>query len=434
MDLIGEIVEHDVQEAVPPTAPSGATNNGFPQLAKFDFSKKKPSRFRQPPATKREPTPRRELSEAEKIHEENIKKILELSTEEIAQERQELLQGLDPKLIQSLLKRAEERSPSHASHSHAEGFDGWIGGGKNDVKLPHLDLEDVNRALGVKTVRFSEEPQVEEAKVEKLTEEDNENEHGEEQTDEKEEDENANDEIAPDGYQIVSDEEPEVDVHFPKPKAPTEDPEMDLNDPNFLSKLHEKYYPDLPKETAKLAWMSEPLPQQRITTYEAISDMRFDFKGNLVELTDENAEKPTHLGLHHHSDNPQLPGYTLAELLHLTRSVVPTQRCLGIQMLGRILHKLGLHKYNIAPVADTEENPALEQEISLLVTQFESMMWDLIEQLRIVESLTEASQAKNLSVQNYAIEALWLWKQGGGRPETVQPTEEEVIADHLQNM
>lgn len=429
MDMIGEIVEHDVQEAVPPTFPSGPQRNGFPELTKFEFKKRGPSRLKKAsPQAKREEPAKKPLSEAEKIHEENLQKILALSTEEIAKEREELLQGLDPKLIQSLLKRAEERSPSHASHKHAEGFDGWIGGGKKNVQLPHLDTEDVNKALGIKSVRFDEDPQIEEIKEEKPELGDSINEQNTDSPSEEDE------EIAPVDYQIVTDDEPKVDVHFPKPKAPTEDPELDLNDPNFLDKLHEKYYPDLPKETSKLAWMKEPLPQQRVTTYEAISDMRFDFKGDLVELNEKNAQAPLHLGLHHHSDNPQLPGYALSELLHLSRSVVPTQRCLGIQMLGRILHKLGLHKYNIVPVTDKSENPVMDKEVALLMEQFESMMWDLIDQLRVIDSLIEARLAKNLSVRNYAIEALWLWKQGGGRPKSSQPTEEEVIAEHLQKM
>ncbi|SGZ56375.1 CIC11C00000003721 [Sungouiella intermedia] len=447
MDLIGEIVEHEVTEAVPPSAPADSQSGGFPVLATF---KRKSSRFRQKPTTqppqtqtlapKREQAPKKILTEAEKIHEENMQKILALSSEEIAKEREELLLALDPKLIQTLLKRAEEHSPAHESHSHAEGFDGWIGGGKNNVPLPHLDTEDVNKALGIKSVKFNSEPEIMEIK-----ENDDEvegasayvSENAPEDEDALVEDINEDsedDEVAPEGYQIVPDAEPNVDVHFPKPRGPTEDPDMDINDPNFFDKLHEKYYPDLPKETSKLAWMKEPLPQQKVTTYEAISDMRFDFKGDLVELNEENAEAPAYHGLHHHSDNPQLPGYTLAELLHFSRSVVPTQRCLGIQTLGRILHKLGLHKYNIAPIADEEENPVLEKEMALLVTQFEDMMWELIDQLRIIDSLTEATQAKNLSVKNYAIEALWLWKQGGGRPKTERPTDEEVIAEHLQNM
>lgn len=439
MDLIGEIVEHEPTEAVAPSAHEAPHASGFPTLAKF---KKGPARSRRntpsnvaptPSAPKTKLVPENTITEAEKIHKENMAKIKALSSEEIAEERKELLLALDPKLIQTLLKRAEERSPSHKTHSHAEGFGGWIGGGKNDTELPHLDTDDVNKALGIKSVKFSAEPEIVEI-------EGNNNVVNDESNDREtvqpyhEEHLDSDDEIAPEGYQIVPDSEPTADVHFPKPKTPTEDSDLDLNDPTFLDKLHEKYYPDLPKETSKLAWMKEPLPQQRVTTYEAISDMRFDFKGDLLELTDENAQAPAYHGLHHHSDNPQLPGYTLGELLHFSRSVVPTQRSLGIQTLGRILHKLGLHKYKIAPITHDEENPMLEKEVGLLVKQFEDMMWEHIDLLRIIDSLTEASQAKNLSVRNYAIEALWLWKQGGGRPKSEQPTEEEIIAEHLQNM
>lgn len=419
MDLIGEIVEHDVQEAVPPAPHTETHVRGFPELA--PIHKKRGSRFSQ--MAKKDPKP---VSEAEKIHRENMEKLKSLTSDEIAHERQELLEGLDPKLVQALLHRAEARAPSHESHAHAEGFDGWIGGGKG-VELPPLDRDDVNRALGIKTVRFSEEAPTAANDAESATKSDLES--GADTKNDSEDDQ-----VAPEGYQLVDEDstEPEPEMHFPKPRAPTEDPELDINDPDFLDQLHEKYYADLPRETSKLAWMTEPLPQQRVTTYEAISDMRFDFQGNLVELTDENAQKPVYLGLHHHSDSPQLPGYTLSELLHLTRSVVPTQRCLGIQMLGRILHKLGLHKYNILPVS-ADDGSLLASEAALVMDQFEAMMWDLIEQLRVVDSLTEASQAKNLSVQNYAIEALWLWKQGGGRPKP-RTSDEDVIAAHLQQV
>lgn len=104
-----------------------------------------------------------------------------------------------------------------------------------------------------------------------------------------------------------------------------------------------------------------------------------------------------------------MAGYTLSELVHLSRSVVPSQRCISIQTLGRILHKLGKHELGIIPVAETEEN----QDIKEMVETFEKMMWDLIEELRIIESITEAADekyTKNLSVRNYAIEALYLIK------------------------
>lgn len=431
MDLVGEIVEHDVQEPVAPVPMPSASSTGFPKLKVVDF-KRGPLKFKAQSQPRREASqksrPEEPETEAQRIHKENLEKISLLTEEEITRERQELLQGLDPKLVQSLLNRTEKRvADDHSHHTHAEGHDGWIGGGKNGVELPHLDADDVNKALGVKSVKFSDEDDVRQYPLD----------HFEDKDDEEMSEVGEDAQIAPDDYQIVPEEEPEPEMHFPKPKRAQDDPDMDINDPDFFDKLHEKYYPDLPKETTKLEWMTKPMPQAQISTYEAISDMRFDFSGNLVELSKESQDVPTYLGLHHHSDSPQLPGYTLAELVHLSRSVVPTQRCLGIQVLGRILHKLGLHKYNIAPIVD-DDNEVLLKEHKELMEQFEGMMWDLIDQLRVIESLTEAADEKktrNLSVRTYAIEALWLWKQGGGRPASaVQKSEEDVIAEQLQNM
>ncbi|QFZ28821.1 putative RNA polymerase II-associated RBA50 [Clavispora lusitaniae] len=438
MDLIGEIVEHDVAVASPPE-PSISSSSGFPTLKKFGG--KRTSRFKKQTEPvqdqlekKKNEEKKAELSEAEKINRENLEKLSKMSEGEIEQERRELLEGLDPKLISSLLKRAEDRS-----HSHSEGHDGWFGGGKKGVSLPSLSTDDVNKALGIENVRFADE--VAPLPVTDLEDRESSSKAVIEVEDEENnvpilEGDDEDDEIAPEGYQILPQEEDQPEMHFPKPKAPKEDPDLDLNDPSFFDKLHEKYFADLPRETSKLAWMTDPLPQTRPTTYEAISDMRFDFKGELVRLDEQSAEIPTHMGLHHHSENPQLAGYTIAELVHLSRSVVPTQRCLGIQMLGRILHRLGLHKYEIMPIVHEEDNQLLNDEMNSAMRQFESMMWDLIDELRVIESLTEAADEKktrNLSVRNYAIEALWLWKQGGGRPEE-EKSEQDIIAEQLQGM
>lgn len=215
----------------------------------------------------------------------------------------------------------------------------------------------------------------------------------------------------------------------------------------IFDKLHEKYYPDLPKETEKLSWMTQPMPKLTTTTYESISDMRFDFKGNLIELNLEEEEKqqqqnesinkeiPTYFGLHHHSDNPHMAGYTLTELAHLARSTLAAQRCISIQTLGRILHKLGLHKYSILPISDQDE--PINEELQQLLNNFENMMWDLIDELRIIETITDAADEKkttNLSVRNYAIEALWLYKSGGGRPKQNSKNELEVITEAVQQL
>lgn len=458
MDLVGEIVE---KESVAPTAPEPPRNTELKKLSSFK-QRKGQHAGRNPVQQRRQPAPSastsnndtlkspensssKGLSEAEKIHQENIEKISSMTQEDIDKERQELLEGLNPQLVQSLIKRAEKREQEeHHKHEHAEGYGGWIGGMKTQdgvKELSHLDKDDIDRALGLNNLKVSEDIKSESTrkvrfddvptiKYEDLPEGTEVNETGWEDVDDVDElVRNKTNEVAAEDYQLINeaDEELQQDgVHFPKPKGnplPNDDKDLDINDPQFYEKLHDKYYPDLPKETSKLKWMTDPMPAQRTNTYESISDMRFDFHGNLIELDDTSStsEVPTYLGLHHHSDNPHLPGYTLAELVHLSRSVVPGQRCLSIQMLGRILHKLGLHKYNILPVPDNtdSENGGFNDNVRQMMQEFEKMMWNLVDELRIIDSITEAAdetKSKNMSVRNYAIEALWLWKQGGGNP------------------
>ncbi|EGW32019.1 uncharacterized protein SPAPADRAFT_61121 [Spathaspora passalidarum NRRL Y-27907] len=454
MDFLGEIVEHETET---PQAPVPVSTGGFPELGKL--KQKKVSRWKQrldktksePPADQVQEQTQPEvqvLSEAEKIHRENLETMSKMTQQEILAEQQELLEGLDPKLVQSLLSRTKKRSDHDHDHKHehrhehAEGYNGWIGAvrtpqGLSD--LSQLDKEDVDKALGIshdlpiedikerdpskKSVSFDQT--VKTVRYEDLDESVELDPNGwEDVTDINE---LIPDEIAPEEYQI-NPEEPQVSVHFPKPKSD----DLDINDPDFDTKLHEKYYPDLPIETEKLSWM-KPAPETVVTTYESISDMRFDFKGDIVELrdSDDKQDIPTYMGLHHHSENPNLAGYTLSELAHLSRSVLPGQRCIAIQTLGRILYKLGSHHYSIAKT----DNEQFDEQVQEMANNFESMIWDLIEELRIVDSVTEASdesKTRNLSVRNYAIEALWLWKKGGGRPKAALKTEEDVVAEALR--
>lgn len=414
-----DIVEREVEPPTEPMAPMVAppTALGFPSASKFASKR---SRWKQQKNQQPEPAPEPEKpkSEAEKIHQENLDRIAKMTLEEVSQEKEELLRELNPKLIQALLKRTEARAQELEENPETE----WIGGMRTDQgmqDLTLLDKTDVDRALGIqqpsldgkKRVTFDNVATV---KYEDIPDDVELPDDGWEDVEDLHE--MVPHQMAPKDYQLVN-EAPELTVHFPQPSAP----KLDINDPLFYDKLHENYYPNLPKETEKLSWMTEPMPSKVGRSYELISDMRFDFNGDLVDL-DSLGQIPTYKGLHHHSDNPHMAGYTLGELAHLARLVVPSQRSVAIQTLGRILHKLGLHRYQFLPVDDDESNPVQDE----MLRTFETMVWDVIEQLRVVDTLTEALKALNLSVRNYAIEALWLWKQGGGAPE---PSESDQVKD-----
>ncbi|ORY90533.1 hypothetical protein BCR43DRAFT_499450 [Syncephalastrum racemosum] len=92
-------------------------------------------------------------------------------------------------------------------------------------------------------------------------------------------------------------------------------------------------------ERDKLAWMDTslqppPLPEAVDEQDSVYRRVRFDLQGNIM---DASVDVPRHKGLHHHGDEPDKAGYTLAELLYLVRSTVASQRAMVLTTLSRIL-------------------------------------------------------------------------------------------------
>lgn len=123
-------------------------------------------------------------------------------------------------------------------------------------------------------------------------------------------------------------------------------PRKDQADVDLLD-MKERYFADVPVEYDKLAWMDSRFQkQQQVDDDQKHQDepldpvdkvyrqVRFDLQGNPV---DPNVEIPVHKGLHHHGDDPDKAGYTLAELFYLVRSQVPSQRAMVLTTLSRIL-------------------------------------------------------------------------------------------------
>ncbi|RPB07570.1 hypothetical protein P167DRAFT_495542, partial [Morchella conica CCBAS932] len=171
--------------------------------------------------------------------------------------------------------------------------------------------------------------------------------------------------------------------------------------PDFFTHLHTKYFPTLPPDPSKLAWMHAPTPSEDLSYHPSqpslpVSALRFDFRGDLLPPR-TSRELPSNLGLHHHADAPNAAGYTVPELARLARSAFPTQRCMAMQMLGRILYKLGKGVYGVEEITQG--------------------LWRCMEEGRVIAGLEEAAAGRmggHLSVKAYATDALWLWQKGGG--------------------
>lgn len=131
--------------------------------------------------------------------------------------------------------------------------------------------------------------------------------------------------------------------------------EPEVEDKDDLLKMKTQYFADVPTENDKLAWMDNRFltpalkkqeaqrlaelehenPESEATEAEKVyRKVRFDLNGRIIDHT---KEIPRHQGLHHHGDEPDKAGYTLAELFYLARSQVPSQRSMVLMTLSRII-------------------------------------------------------------------------------------------------
>ncbi len=106
----------------------------------------------------------------------------------------------------------------------------------------------------------------------------------------------------------------------------------------------------VPKEAEKLEWTRdtssntegqqelEAAMRKCVEELGEIGRRRFDLNGNML-TTEQVQNLPTHLGLHHHGSNPSDAGYTLTEILLLTRSTVHTQRAMAYTVFSRVVKK-----------------------------------------------------------------------------------------------
>ncbi|KAJ2516184.1 hypothetical protein H4217_004741 [Coemansia sp. RSA 1939] len=152
-------------------------------------------------------------------------------------------------------------------------------------------------------------------------------------------------------------------------------------DSEFYSHMKRKYFPNDVVEEAKLAWilghkqsrspMEKAISADRKKEASAaaaaaaasgtedlellskpISHVRFGFDGQTIS-EETLGEIPTTAALHHHGDDPDKPGYTIPELLHLSRSTVPMQRAVALDTLGNIFHKINVGAWDIAQSVET---------------------------------------------------------------------------------
>lgn len=369
LSLVGDIIEKPATfTPTTPVLPSSTNTTGFPAHKKR--IPKGPSRFKQRSQAVSPVAPRR--MEKEHISYENEQRLASMTAEEIEQERREIMEKMSPGMIEALLKRVALDKPAAKSASTP-----IEKSPTNELQAP----EPIPTPASLyKPDPIPKPPTILKPSTTAI--------------------DNDIDNVAPPIYDPTL-FPPASSYHFPIPPQP-DDVLLDPSSPEFLESLHKKYYPNLPAEPSKLAWMAPISKAEDLSSYHPSNDdvrpsaLRFDFRGNLLPPR-KSRELPIHLGLHHHADAPMAAGYTISELAVLARSSFPSQRCMAMQTLGRILYKLGTGVYKVPDI--------------------ENGLWRCVEESRVIEWLEGAAGAKSghMSSKAYATEALWLWQKGGGK-------------------
>ncbi|SPJ90432.1 related to Plasmodium yoelii rhoptry protein [Fusarium torulosum] len=416
--LINDIVEHDTSKKKPvefDDLPISST--GFPQHKRRWKSSFKQRRAAEA-AGETAPAGIQEQSQAEspkpqngsanmdlksvekqRIDQENKQKLASMSPAEIAEAQADIMNGLNPALIQRLLARANiDEQPDSSPFDLPKLEKQEASEPPPTIKIEDTTKSETSRSSPAASSQAPESSQ--ESKEEKAPSATRAT-SSKNIADDYDEDK-APPQIPPDLFPII--DQPKS-IHFPVPPALAD---LDPSDPNFLTTLHEKYFPNLPADPSKLAWMApiptEDSPADKDSSYYphpeiAVNALRFDFRGRFLSPRVSRAI-PSSKGLHHHGDAPEAAGYTVAELAHLARSAVPAQRCMAFQTLGRILYRLGLGEWG-----KSEDSP-----IAMGV-------WGAVKKGRVLDSLTEAAMGEggHRGSRAYATEALWLFEKGGWR-------------------
>ncbi|KAL2009192.1 hypothetical protein VTN00DRAFT_7386 [Thermoascus crustaceus] len=385
----------------PPKPPS----SGFPAHRK----RTGPSAFKQRRTdASPQPSHRPSLDEEKRsIDEENRRRIASMSPAQIQREREELMSGLSPSLIERLLRRANIDDPQQTTEPPARTSSA------SDTELPAAEPSQPPSTSTGKTAPPA----------------------------------TAIDDLPPprppEDLRPAS-EVPPPPIHFPAP-PPRQDPmpNLDPSSPSFLADLQSHYFPDTPHDPSALSWLQPPSadpedPDASRSAYHPASSatavapaaLRFSLTGTLLAPSTSLSLPPT-LGLHHHAADPHAAGYTIPELAILSRSTFPAQRCIAWQVIGRILFRLGKGEFG-------ERGSTLVEGL-----------WDVIEREGVVAGmLAEADGGveraeraaddgdkdreeartrpagtpaahkggigRHASARAWALEGVWLWRMGGG--------------------
>ncbi|KAL3240152.1 hypothetical protein MRX96_047981 [Rhipicephalus microplus] len=292
------------------------------------------------------------------MHAENLGRLASMSHEEKMKAQKELLSKLDPSTVAFLRSRRKLANSDSSRKEHVKMASGdCVPGSKDDV---HIDVLSGTKQQMLEGTKASEQ---------KIN--------------------------VPVGS--TADTSEAADAQVP----PLDEEELPIKPSEAAQKW--VHMDDVEKD--KLQWMTMLPPVKAPDPKDAAAPCvgRFDFDGELVP---PDQEVPVHRGLHHHGDNPEMAGYSTAEILRLLRSQVRSQRLLALQLLERMLTKHWLGHY----VGRLEGGDLLTQ---LLQSGLAPLVRSALDDRATVDAALAVLQALLISQPEQALfSRAFLWRHG----------------------
>ncbi|KAJ5372180.1 hypothetical protein N7517_004186 [Penicillium concentricum] len=418
--LVGEIQERASSTAIPPAPKlptSSASSTGFPAPRQRKASSFKQRRSNQPTPPTPPPTEPTAQDDKKSIDEENRRQLAAMSDAQIQQEREELMEQMDPGLLERFLRRANIEEDEKTEFSPPAPVADEKSKPRKSVSFdipPSAPVAAPPSAQAHSLPKQSPKPHP------------------------------RNEDLAPPSLPQdlhPASQRPSLDpatletFHFPQPTTPM--PVLDPSSPSFLSDLQSHYFPEIAQDPSKLSWM-QPLSADEedpdsTSAYHPASNaismapsaIRFSLRGTIL-APETSLSLPTTMGLHHHGEDPHAAGYTIPELAILARSTFPAQRCIAWQVIGRILFRLGRAEFG-------DRGGPLSDGLWFVIEK-EGIVAGMLAEADGVAGQTqgrnksknpkEDEEGNNLplasgvgrhaSAAAWAVEGIWLWQKGGG--------------------
>ncbi|PYH45005.1 RPAP1 family protein [Aspergillus saccharolyticus JOP 1030-1] len=443
--MIGEIRERSPAANPAPPTLKPTTAAGFPAHRR----RNKPSAFKQrraPGSSSDAATTRTENDEKKAIAEQNDRQLASMSQAQIQREREELLESLDPSLLERFLRRAHITDPDSSASPTAQQSQSLSGDQEEHELNAATTLEPKTTAQSAPANPTSSTSSRPPSPAQVSA---------------------AIDDLPP--AQLPSDLHPAAaaaaslplsgSVHFPTAPSASAMPNLDPSSPNFLSDLQTHYFPNIAHDPSSLSWLQPPSasdedpdstsPYHPASTAQAIhpAHLRFALLGTILSPS-TSLSLPTSLGLHHHGKDPHAAGYTIPELAILSRSTFPAQRCIAWQVLGRILFRLGKGQFGergtplveglwatiekegvvAGMLAEADDSGDTDRVAKRGQQKEEEQQQQQQQQGEVDQDQTGNSEEESPSVKDahrrrrqhhasataWAVEGVWLWQMGGG--------------------